>query len=59
MSFAIAVSLLFLPGFLIGAGLFSLGKRPVVASAVGGLACGLFGVFVQFAIGMAPLFDHR
>jgi hypothetical protein len=50
---------LFLPGFLIGAGLFSLGKRPVQTGLIAGLICGIIGMCVQFVVATTHLAAHR
>src|SRR5215468_8637488 len=42
-----------LPGFLIGSGLFSLGKRPVLIGLIAGIIFGIIGAAIQLAAALA------
>jgi len=48
---AVAVTFLCLPGFLIGAGLFSLVRQPAVLAVAAGLVWGVLGALLQLVIG--------
>jgi hypothetical protein len=56
LGFFVAMAFLFLPGFLIGAGVFSLCRRPVLTAVSAGIICGIIGTLVQIGIGMTQVF---